>query len=122
MTHEPVKERALFDAIKITKVKLYQESNTLEVFGASLASFDNDIYPPLLKFIYKGNNALDMSKKIVPGLVVHIEAKVEPYIANVYGKRGLPLHYPDGKLRKTTKVRFRILTIYRGVKVGRWRI
>ena len=116
-----ISSRALFNAIKVAKVKFYEKSGAVEIFGTNMDVAMRERYPSLYKFIYKGKYSLEMAKKIQVNEIVHIEAEIQAYETHVYGKRGLPLHYPDGTLRKTTKVRFRILGIWRGVKKGLWR-
>lgn len=112
---------ALFGSLKITRLTLFKESSTVEIFAAPFERFSKERYPESFKFTYKGFSAANIASAFQVSEVVHIKAEPEAYEADVYGKRGKPIKYPDGTPRKTTKTRFQILEIYKGPKIGRWR-
>lgn len=115
-------EKARFNHLRITKISLFKENNTVEIFAATLlAIMANERFPVPHKFRYKGQWAEEVHNKFEVGEVVHIEAIPEAYQANIYGVRGLPLHLAGGRIRKTVKTRFLILKIYKGPKIGEWK-
>lgn len=76
--------------------------------------------PRTFKFVYEGNRDIVSKFPIMfkAGDVVNIQGAAESYKGKVYGKRGKSIKYPDGSQRFTTKTRFRILKIFKGVRTS----
>jgi hypothetical protein len=99
---------AQFYDLKIASVKQFHQ--TVQINAYENAKTD-ERFPCCFKFIYKGIYADQMMSKFKKGDIVNIKARPEAYCGRVYGKLGKPIHYPNGKIRMTTKIQFIILNI-----------
>lgn len=80
--------------------------------------FSADKYPKPLTFVMPaqphGKKLLGLFKV---GDVVNIIATADPYQGKVYGKRNMPIKYPDGSQRYTVKTRFLVEKMGRGINL-----
>lgn len=97
---------AVFYDLKIASVQLY---GSLVQINAHVNNGQR--FVPCFKFVYRGCFAAKMASMFKVGHLVNIRACPVAYRGRVYGKRGKPIHYPDGRVRMTTKTRFFILKI-----------
>lgn len=99
--------------ILVTAPRYFSETGTIEF--RAIDSDDLRQYPSTFKFRYQGNFSAPNKERFKEGETVHIKAMAEAYKAKVYGKMGKPIRYPDGTWRYTTKTRFNVIDIQRGL-------
>jgi len=108
----------LFDSMKlVSRPRLYPNGGgTAMVTFKAVSTRATGRYPYPVTFVIPA----EPHGKRLPGTfkigdVVNIVAYADPYRGNVYGKRNMPIHYPDGTVRKTVKTRFQIIKMGRGI-------
>lgn len=97
---------AKFHGVKIAKIQMYGELVQIDAHMNG-----NERFPPCFRFIHKGNCADRIATKYKVGQFVNIRAEPRAYHGRVYGKLGKVIHYPNGRVRWTTKDQYLILDI-----------
>lgn len=99
--------------VLVNKPRYYSNSNTVEFMAHDYD--DHHVAPRPFKFVFQGPCAKEFPVRFKKGDIVHVKALAEAYKGKIYGKMKRPIKYPDGSFRYTTRVRFHVINIRKGI-------